>query len=121
MKPPEGKNHDRMVGLTVFDTLALGKENQAKLDNLLSRLDDIIKLNIKLIEEEDIQITFVSHFHDLIHLIQENQLVAPKELQNEITFYFESLRAYDYARQKPEMQSGSRELEDLVAITWPIP
>jgi len=112
MKPPVGIDHEKMVSPTVFDTFALGEANKEKLERILYRIDDLVKLPFGELSEEGNQTEFAGLFNELINLISSNRDRANQVLVNELTFYYETLRQYDAARN----DLYYRELRDLQSV-----
>lgn len=111
----EGRDHDNMKSLTVYDTFALGEGNKEKLEILLYRLEELTKLKFSELIEEHNEAELIKLYTSLLELITTNQNIADPVLINEITYYYATLQSYDALRQQ-DGELYFRELNEIKGI-----
>lgn len=92
----EGKDHDELVYIEVYDITIFGAEAQ---DRLAQTLNDLHESSLAKLEQEGHLAKFTRAFNELIQIISDFGPAVDSSLTNEIAFYSDALRKLDAAVQ----------------------
>lgn len=99
MPTAEGKDHDELVYLEVYDITILGPEAQDRLAQVLNDLHESSKMHLAKFGQEGHLAKFARAINELIQLISDFGPAVNSPLTKETKFYSDALRKLDTAVQ----------------------